>query len=95
MTEVYPQKADFTFYGGLYRGVNLIVVPASHFELGYCGTPGIKVTPTVEGKDALVETEVFLTNAKLSHSIRFTVLDAEGNVKRQALRLLCDYQYGR
>ena len=48
---VYPQKADFTFYGGLYRGVNLIVVPASHFELGYCGTPGIKVTPTVNLKE--------------------------------------------
>ena len=25
---VYPQKADFTFYGGLYRDVNLIIVPA-------------------------------------------------------------------
>ena len=42
---VYPQKADFTFYGGLYRDVKLITVPAIHFELGYCGTPGIKVTP--------------------------------------------------
>ena len=45
---VYPQKADFTFYGGLYRSVNLIVVPESHFELAYCGTPGIKVTPVVD-----------------------------------------------
>lgn len=44
----YPQKADFTFYGGLYRMVNLIVVPAIHFELDYCGAPGIKVTPTVD-----------------------------------------------
>ena len=34
---VYPQKADFTFYGGLYRMVNLIVVPESHFELDYAG----------------------------------------------------------
>ena len=42
---VYPQKADFTFYGGLYRGVNLICVPAEHFELVKDGTPGIKVTP--------------------------------------------------
>ena len=25
--EVYPQTADFTFYGGLYRDVNLICVP--------------------------------------------------------------------
>ena len=44
-TSVYPQKADFTFYGGLYRAVNLIAVPAEHFELLKDGTPGIKVTP--------------------------------------------------
>lgn len=45
---VYPQKADFTFYGGLYRDVNLIVVPKEHFDLSYCGAPGIKVTPVVD-----------------------------------------------
>ena len=44
---VYPQKADFTFYGGIYRDVYLITVPREHFELGYCGTPGIKVTPVL------------------------------------------------
>ncbi len=47
---VYPQKADFTFYGGLYRGVNLICVPAVHFELCKDGTPGIKVTPVADLK---------------------------------------------
>ncbi|MCR4952142.1 MAG: glycoside hydrolase family 2 protein [Solobacterium sp.] len=47
-TEVYPQKADFTFYGGLYREVRLIAVPAEHFELLKDGTPGIKVTPVVD-----------------------------------------------
>ena len=47
-TTVYPQKADFTFYGGLYRAVNLIAVPAEHFELLKDGTPGIKVTPVVD-----------------------------------------------
>ena len=45
---VYPQKADFTFYGGLYRDVKLILVPAEHFELLKDGTPGIKVTPVVD-----------------------------------------------
>ena len=44
---VYPQKADFTFYGGLYRDVYLIIVPQEHFELLKDGTPGIKVTPEV------------------------------------------------
>ncbi len=45
---VYPQKADFTFYGGLYREVRLITVPGEHFELLRDGTPGIKVTPIVD-----------------------------------------------
>jgi len=44
---VYPQKADFTFYGGLYRDVKMLIVPAIHFELARFGTPGIKITPTV------------------------------------------------
>ena len=48
---VYPQMADFTFYGGLYRDVNLIVVPAEHFALLKDGTPGIKVTPEVRLKE--------------------------------------------
>ena len=39
-TTVYPQKADFTFYGGLYRSVTLIAVPEEHFELLCDGTPG-------------------------------------------------------
>ncbi|MGI6254435.1 MAG: glycoside hydrolase family 2 TIM barrel-domain containing protein [Acutalibacter sp.] len=45
---VYPQKADFTFYGGLYRPVKLLLVPGAHFALGYHGGPGIKVTPMVD-----------------------------------------------
>ncbi len=44
---VYPQKADFTFYGGLYRMVRLVVVPKSHFAMDYYGGDGIKVTPRV------------------------------------------------
>lgn len=62
---VYPQKADFTFYGGLYRDVSLIVVPSSHFELGYCGTPGIKVTPIVDldAGTATVTVETWQTGA--------------------------------
>ncbi len=41
---VYPQKADFTFYGGIYRDVNLIVVHKCHFDMDHFGGPGIKVT---------------------------------------------------
>ena len=58
---IYPQKADFTFYGGLYRDVNLILVPEVHFDLSYCGGPGIKVTPIVDlnTNSALVTVETW------------------------------------
>jgi len=77
---VYPQMADFTFYGGLYRDVNLICVSESHFDLDFYGTHGMKVTPEIEGDDAEVEIEVFLTNMKEGQKIRYTILDKEGNV---------------
>ena len=77
---VYPQMADFTFYGGLYRDVNIIAVPESHFDLDYYGGPGIKVTPVVEGEAANVEVEVYLTNAKAGQELAYTLKDAEGNV---------------
>lgn len=81
---VYPQKADFTFYGGLYRMVNLIVVPESHFELDYVGGNGIAVTPTVEcdenrvptGK-ASVKVETWVTGNADSVVITITGEDSE------------------
>ena len=80
---VYPQMADFTFYGGLYRDVNLICVQESHFDLDYYGGPGIQVTPIVEGSNASVETKVYLTNQKPGQTIRYTVYDAEEKVIAQ------------
>ena len=76
---VYPQMADFTFYGGLYRNVNLVCVASSHFDLDYYGGPGIKVTPMVEGKDARVEVEVYLTGAKEGQTVSYTLYDKEEN----------------
>ncbi len=77
---VYPQMADFTFYGGLYRDVNLICVSESHFDLEYYGTPGLKVTPTLSDKDAAVEIEAYVTNFKEGQVLRYTITDKEGTV---------------
>jgi len=77
---VYPQVADFTFYGGLYRNVNIIAVSESHFDLDYYGGPGIKVTPVVSGSNANVEVEVFVAGGKLGQSLHYSLLDAEGNI---------------
>ena len=48
-SHVYPQQADFTFFGGLYRNVSLIQVPASHFDLSRHGSDGVFVTPKANG----------------------------------------------
>ena len=48
-SHVYPQKADFTFFGGLYRPVCLVEVPAAHFDLSYFGTIGLFATPKEDG----------------------------------------------
>ena len=47
---VYPQRADFTFYGGIYRDVTLLTVSNSHFDLDYFGGPGIRLIPKVKGQ---------------------------------------------
>ena len=80
---VYPQMADFTFYGGIYRDVNIIAVADSHFDLDYYGGPGIQVTPVIDGANANVEVKVYLTNMKDGQTIRYTLTDAEGNVVGQ------------
>ena len=77
---VYPQMADFTFYGGLYRNVNLIGVATTHFDLDYFGAPGIKVTPEINGSDAGIEIEVYTKALESSDLIRYTIFDKEGNV---------------
>ena len=56
---VYPQKADFTFYGGIYRDVKLVTVNRHHFDLDYFGGPGIAVTPKVEGGNASVRVQTW------------------------------------
>ena len=77
---VYPQKADFTFYGGLSRDVNLILVPEKHFELFKDGTPGIKVTPVVNGKNAVVTVETWQNG---EGSVTITVAGQEKTVPNE------------
>ena len=80
---VYPQMADFTFYGGLYRSVNLIALPKAHFDLDYFGGPGIQVTPVMEGSRANVKVNTWLTDAEPGHRVRITLLDADGGTAAQ------------
>lgn len=68
---VYPQRADFTFYGGIYRDVNLILVPETHFELVRDGAPGIRVTPVVSDdlKSAVVTVETWQNGGTVTYTL--------------------------
>ena len=77
---VYPQTADFTFYGGIYRDVNIIAVPDTHFKLADWGTPGIHVTPIINGKDAKVTIETYVAELQETDGLQYRILDASGKV---------------
>ena len=84
---MYPASADFTFYGGLYRGVNLISVPNAHFDLDYYGGPGIKVTPkpAADGGAAFL-IESFVTNPDEHLSVMYTIKSPDGREAASAVR---------
>lgn len=73
---VYPQTADFTFYGGIYRSVKLIGVSKSHFDLDYFGAPGISVTPKVTGTGADVDAVAYVATDE-NAAVRFEILDKD------------------
>ncbi len=84
---VYPQKADFTFYGGIYRDVELVVLNKNHFDMDHFGGNGLMITPTVDAKNGKV-------NVKTWHNckgdVTVTLLDAEGNTVASGCGTDCD-----
>ena len=76
---VYPQKADFTFYGGIYRDVHILIVNKHHFDLDYYGTPGLQITakPIDNYRNGLVQIRSW-HNAPAG-KVQVTLLDAAGD----------------
>lgn len=70
---VYPQKADFTFYGGLYRNIYLLCVPAAHFALDYFGSCGLRVTPELSGDLSAAEVTVEAWTEGDAQNVKFTL----------------------
>lgn len=78
--KVYPQKADFTFYGGIYRDVEFLIVNKLHFDLDYYGGPGIKYTSQVNGDDATLQVSTYVNKEALTADTKvvLSLLDAWG-----------------
>lgn len=84
---MYPSFADFTFYGGLYRGVNLISVPNAHFDLDYYGGPGMMVTPVpTEDGGANFTIKSFVTNPADDLTVMYSIEDCFGREVASAVR---------
>ena len=82
---VYPQKADFTFYGGIYRDVKLIVLNKEHFDMDYFGGKGLAVSATPLENDADVWVRTWhnsdnaTVNIKIYDDLGIEVASGNGN----------------
>ena len=61
--DVFPTSADFTFYGGIYRDVNLICVGKTHFSLDDGSRDGISAVPRKEGDVWKLDIKASVTGA--------------------------------
>jgi len=68
---VYPQKADFTFYGGIYRDVYMVIVSESHFDMDYYGGSGLQITTEIYEKTASVYLKSYVSGE--AESVRYTI----------------------
>lgn len=79
--EISPLAGDFTVYGGLYRDVNLILVPESHFDLMYYGTCGVLVRTEVNGDgQGVVRLEPHLQGVGHDHRILYEIYAPDGSL---------------
>lgn len=77
---VYPTMADFTFYGGLYRGVRLITFPDKHFDPVLNGK-GVFVTPRLKGEVWELEIEFSVVGTADDDTVSFELKGADGVLK--------------
>lgn len=82
--DVYPQMADFTFYGGIYRDVNLIITNQVHFDLLDDGSKGVYITQNeVTNDKANITVQSLVSNkANEERKVRvwLDILDEAGEV---------------
>lgn len=75
---VMPLVGDFNFYGGIYRHVELLVLPSAHISPGELADSGVQIVPEEVTNDvANLTVRVRVRGAAL---LEVTLLDAQGEV---------------
>ena len=81
--DIPPLDADFTFYGGIYRDVELITLSKQHFSLNDFASDGFYVNYNHVSEDkASIQITGILNNEDLKQvkaTLRIDLFDAEGN----------------
>lgn len=81
---IYPRAADFTFFGGIYRDVELICFnEEAHFDVTSYGTDAIFVTPSMDG------TVVVDTYVSGGSSCFVEIFDAKGKCVAESAMTEC------
>lgn len=83
--DVIPVAADFSFYGGIYRDVHLLLTDSTCISPLDYASPGVYLTQnTVSDKEARVNARVLVSNAKAGEqnvSVKVSVLDGNKSVQ--------------
>lgn len=90
-SNIYPQMADFTFYGGLYRGVNLLILPEHHFKADYHGAQGLAITPEIldtagDPQYAMLHLNSWVESPSPDYTICYRITNASGEVAAEVWR---------
>ncbi len=72
---VYPQAADFTFFGGIYRSVGLLILDRAHFDFTAMGG-GVKITPKEQNGAWSVELVPYVVGGEHAE-ISWRILDGQ------------------
>ncbi|UMB54095.1 DUF4982 domain-containing protein [Lutibacter sp. A64] len=83
--EIVPQAADFSFYGGIYRDIQLIITKPVHFEVANVGANAIFInTPEVSETEASVSVKSKLVRPiKGAYYVKQSLFDANNNLVKE------------
>lgn len=88
--DIPPLSADFTFYGGIYRDVQLLATPKVHVSATHYATSGVYVTtPQVDADEATVRIVTMLDNATAQRQqvvVEQRLLEPDGCVGASAVQ---------